>query len=127
MAGGFDGFALINTVRAYDIATDTWSTLASLPQALAVPGFGIINGKLYIAGGGAAFRELNTLYVYDIATNTVDDRSKCANRSRWAGQRGVPRQALPIRRRCLRWYLPSPPPPHKSSTRLPTGGAPGRP
>jgi Kelch motif protein len=41
-----------------------------MPQALWVPGFGIINGKLYIAGGTDTFTEFTTLYIYDIASNT---------------------------------------------------------
>jgi len=68
VAGGYNG-AAINTVRAYNIATNTWSVLAPLPQALYLPGFGIINGKLYIAAGNNGSVNLNTLYIYDIATN----------------------------------------------------------
>ena len=41
-----------------------------MPQALWVPGFGAINGKLYVAGGSDGVTQLNTLYIYDIASNT---------------------------------------------------------
>ena len=41
-----------------------------MPQALTLPGFGVINGKLYIAGGSADAGYLDTLYIYEIATNT---------------------------------------------------------
>ena len=55
---------------AYDIASNTWTTLARMPQQLFTPGFGAINGKLYIAGGYAFGVVFNTLQIYDIATNT---------------------------------------------------------
>jgi N-acetylneuraminic acid mutarotase len=68
--GGFNGSALVNTLYAYNIATNTWSTLASLPQVVALSGFGAINGKLYLASGTDGTIELNMLYIYDIASNT---------------------------------------------------------
>ena len=40
-----------------------------MPNAVFLAGFGIINGKLYIAGGGNLSTQFNTLYIYDIATN----------------------------------------------------------
>ena len=52
VAGGYEwSDGRLDTLYAYDIASDTWSTLAPMPQALSYPGFGVINGKLYIAGG----------------------------------------------------------------------------
>jgi len=59
-------------VWEYDTVNDSWNTSrASMPATLGGPGFGIINGHMYIAGG----RDLNntnlsTLYDYDIAANT---------------------------------------------------------
>ena len=41
-----------------------------MPEALTLPGFGAINGKLYIAGGSGNAGYLDTLYIYDIATNS---------------------------------------------------------
>ena len=69
VAGG-DGASVVNTLYAYNIGADSWSTLAPLPQALALPGFGVIDGKLYIASGNDGANELSTLYIYDIDTNT---------------------------------------------------------
>jgi len=66
------GFGLgiqTTTTRIYDIATNSWTTGAPLPQALFLPGFGAINGKVYVASGNSGAVELNTLYIYDIATN----------------------------------------------------------
>ena len=71
VAGGSPDFVnVVNTLYAYDIAANSWATLAPMPQALSEPGFGLINGKLYVAGGGDGFTPLNTLYIYDIASNT---------------------------------------------------------
>ena len=71
IAGGNNFASRVNTLYAYDIASDTWTTtLAPMPQALTLPGFGAINGKLYIAGGSADAGYLNTLYIYDIATDS---------------------------------------------------------
>jgi subtilisin family serine protease len=70
IAGGFNG-AWVDTLYAYDIASNTWiTTLTSVPQPLNFPGFGAIDGKLYIAGGFNGSDFLDTLYIYDIATNT---------------------------------------------------------
>ena len=118
----FSTGTVVNTTRIYDIATNTWSTGApmpdvrafmasgyfngkiylvggyttgnvdpsfgqvweydpvlntfnttrmSMPATLGGPGFGIINGHMYIAGGrNLANTNLNTLYDYDIAANT---------------------------------------------------------
>src|SRR5262249_1327475 len=61
IAGGGVGGHPVNTVRAYNIATNTWSTLASMPKAVFVPGFGIINGKLYVASGSDGDTEVADL------------------------------------------------------------------
>jgi serine protease AprX len=70
--GATDAFGtnIVNTLYAYDIAANSWTTLAHMPQALLVPGFGMIHGKLYVAGGSDGVTQLNTLYIYDIASNT---------------------------------------------------------
>jgi N-acetylneuraminic acid mutarotase len=48
----------------------------SMPATLGGPGFGIINGHMYIAGGrNLANTNLNTLYDYDIAANTWTARA----------------------------------------------------
>ena len=41
-----------------------------MPAALYLPGFGVINGKFYVASGNNGTTEVNTLYIYDIATST---------------------------------------------------------
>jgi hypothetical protein len=69
VAAGYNG-AATNTLHIYDIASNSWTTGAPLPQALFLPGFGAINGKVYVASGNSGSVELNTLYIYDIATNT---------------------------------------------------------
>src|SRR5438445_2198040 len=41
-----------------------------MPTGVFLPGFGIINGKLYIASGNTGFGEVADLQIYDIATNS---------------------------------------------------------
>ena len=59
-------------VWEYDPVANTFNTSRmSMPATLGGPGFGIINGHIYIAGGrNLANTNLNTLYDYDIAANT---------------------------------------------------------
>ena len=59
-------------VWEYDPLLNTWNTTRmSMPATLGGPGFGIINGHMYVAGGrNLANTNLNTLYDYDIAANT---------------------------------------------------------
>ncbi len=59
-------------VWEYDPVANTFDTSRmSMPATLGGPGFGIINGHLYVAGGrNLANTNLNTLYDYDIAGNT---------------------------------------------------------
>ena len=50
-----------------------------MPQRLYAPGFGAINGKLYIASGYDFGTIFNTLQIYDIATNawTISQKQTC--------------------------------------------------
>ena len=59
-------------VWEYDPVANTFNTSRmSMPATLGGPGFGIINGHIYIAGGrNLANTNLNTLYDYDIVANT---------------------------------------------------------
>src|SRR5437016_7202893 len=59
------------TVEAYDPATDTWTTKASLPAARYGLGVAAINGILYAVGGASpAGTPLATVEAYDPATDT---------------------------------------------------------
>ena len=64
-------------VWEYDPVANTFNTSRmSMPATLGGPGFGIINGHIYIAGGrNLANTNLNTLYDYDIAANTWTTRA----------------------------------------------------
>jgi N-acetylneuraminic acid mutarotase len=63
------------TVEAYDPATNTWTTKASMPTARTGLGVAAINGVLYAVGGdvGCCYQPSNmvaTVEAYDPATNT---------------------------------------------------------
>ncbi len=64
-------------VWEYDPVANTFNTTRmSMPATLGGPGFGIINGHLYVAGGRDLNNtNLNTLYDYDIAANTWTTRA----------------------------------------------------
>jgi hypothetical protein len=64
-------------VWEYDPVLNTWNTSrVSMPITLGGPGFGIINGHMYIAGGrNLNHNALNTLYDYDLAANTWTARA----------------------------------------------------
>ena len=70
IAGGYNGFGWVDTLYAYDIATNTWTTLESMPQVLNYPGSEPSMGgyTLLAATDGAVF--LDTLYIYEIETHT---------------------------------------------------------
>jgi N-acetylneuraminic acid mutarotase len=64
-------------VWEYDPVLNTWNTSrASMPITMGGPGFGIVNGHIYIAGGrNLANTNLNTLYDYDIGADTWTQRA----------------------------------------------------
>ena len=64
-----------NTLYSYDPATDTWTTLASMPTPEAGAAAAAINGQLYVVGGISQAGVINNprnavLQVYDPTTNT---------------------------------------------------------
>jgi len=73
VAGGNDGISDSSTLQAYNPASNTWTTLASMPGGrYEGDGAGVINGKLYIPGGWTTSPGLphSELFVYDPATNS---------------------------------------------------------
>jgi N-acetylneuraminic acid mutarotase len=58
-------------VDAYNLVTNTWSRVASLPSRVIGPyGASAINGKLYVAGGYRGGNPSRDLFVYTPATNS---------------------------------------------------------
>jgi N-acetylneuraminic acid mutarotase len=84
VAGGRHIEPITNRVRvlarvdAYNVATNTWSQVASMPGPREEPnGASVINGKLYVTGGRSNvvtpeqfFKPTKTLFVYNPATNS---------------------------------------------------------
>lgn len=60
----------VNTVDSYNPATDTWTSLASMPTARYQLAAGVINGKIYAAGGTDNTNTLTTVESYDPVANT---------------------------------------------------------
>ena len=70
--GGFDDVAdILADVEAYDPATDTWRTAASLPNPRHHANAAVVGGKIYVVGSlaGNGFAAQPDVYVYD----PVDD------------------------------------------------------
>lgn len=61
--------AYTNAMRRYNPATNTWATLAPMPEAKATCG-AAINGKIYAVGGSNGLLNSNRIDAYDPATNT---------------------------------------------------------
>ena len=68
---------LIARVDVYDVASNTWSRVASLPGArYFANGASVINGRIYVSGGRSSvvtqgdWTPTKTLFVYDIASNS---------------------------------------------------------
>ena len=69
------GFGLgiqTTTTRIYDIAANSWTTGAPIPEpaGLSDHATAYANGKIYIAGGYNGTGPINTLRIYDIGTNS---------------------------------------------------------
>ena len=69
------GFGLgiqTTTTRIYDIATNTWTTGAPIPEpnGLSDHATAYWDGKIYVAGGYNGSGAINTLRAYDIASDT---------------------------------------------------------
>lgn len=60
----------VNTVESYNPATNTWTTLASMPTARYALGVGTIGGILYAVGGFDGSNVLDVVEAYNPATDT---------------------------------------------------------
>lgn len=73
-AQGQDGNGNISgNLYVYDVATETWSTLAAAPQGARWREMHPYQGKLYLTNGTTAGANPQTIQIYDIATDTYTD------------------------------------------------------
>ena len=74
VAGGRDGVAATyNGLFDYNIAANTWTQKANVPNGVNVPGSGVKNGQLWLLAGGTggvAFGTSNITQVYDPGSDT---------------------------------------------------------
>ena len=68
-----------STLEAYNPATNTWATLAPMPNYRYVVSAGVLNGQLYVVGG---VNTPNTVEAYDPSTNTWIEKSSMPT-GRW--------------------------------------------
>ena len=75
-------------VRIYNIATNTWTPLASIPGGDHYgSASGAFNGKVFVAGGTTGF--VSAVQVYDVATNTWSAGTAAPNDFLLAGYQQV--------------------------------------
>jgi N-acetylneuraminic acid mutarotase len=75
LGGRTDTGSITNVFEMYDVATDTWTTLAPYPLSVWRASVEALDGKIYAMGGYQSlspfpFNPTNQAFVYDIATNT---------------------------------------------------------
>jgi N-acetylneuraminic acid mutarotase len=63
-------FLEVNILEAYNPATDTWASKASMPTARIVAAADAINGLVYVVGGASAIPALPTNEAYDTTTDS---------------------------------------------------------
>lgn len=85
--GGHNGapgsYVATATVEAYDPVTDTWTTMAPMPERRSLHAVGVVNGILYVAGGGVENGPiLSTVFAYDPATDTWTTKASMPGRGR---------------------------------------------
>jgi len=73
--GGAD---IKNEVSSYNLATDQWTPLASVPSKRNGAMAAAINGKIYVAGGFTGSKQTKVVEAYDIASNTWDECGEMA-------------------------------------------------
>lgn len=61
-------------VQVFDIATNTWSTVAPMPLALRGAAAAVANDKIYLFGGSDGNDSLAATYVYDPATDLWEEK-----------------------------------------------------
>ena len=80
---------VVNTTRIYDIATNTWSTGAPMPDVRAFMASGYFNGKIYLVGGystGNIDPSFRQVWEYDPVANTFATKPHtCGGRLRRCG------------------------------------------
>ena len=70
--GGLNSSGQASPTQAYNVSTNSWSTVRPLPSARgSVNGVTPLKGKLFVTGGSNSSGQLTrTLFIYDPATNT---------------------------------------------------------
>jgi N-acetylneuraminic acid mutarotase len=66
----FGGSAGGNLNRIYNIASNTWSTGAPIPNSVSGAAHAYSNGKIYLIGGRSGGSRINAVQIYDITSNT---------------------------------------------------------
>lgn len=66
VVGGNDGSTPQDTLYAYDVAANSWSTLTSMPAARWGASAAVLDGVIYVVGGWDGSAHTDTLFAYSI-------------------------------------------------------------
>lgn len=70
---GADPPAILSSLWSYDIASDTWSAGAELPEARFGSAVAAVNGVIYVSGGGNPRSAFRTHWAYDPAKDAYTE------------------------------------------------------
>lgn len=63
VVGGFDGTSHLSSVEAYNIRTDSWTTMTSMTTPRCYVGATVLRGRLYAIAGYVFSGPFSSLYV----------------------------------------------------------------
>lgn len=92
--GGFNGVSFLNTVEAYDPASNTWVTLAPMPTPRAAVQAAVVDGRIHVVGGYNASGALTVHEVYDPATDAWTTEAPIPEPRFFGGLASLRRQLL---------------------------------
>ena len=90
--GGYNGMALTQIMR-YDIATDVWETIGTMPTTISAHAATVIGSKIWLAGD---FANLTSLAYFDTADESFHVVTSNMNSRRHAAAEGIDNQLIVI-------------------------------
>ncbi len=77
--GGVQGSSQLNSTLIYDIATDSWSSGAAMPDARYSMAAGYYNGSVYLVGGKKNYSVYSQTWAYDVTADIWTTKTTAPN------------------------------------------------